>query len=858
MDQQPPKGRGAAILARLQAKKLEKSVGAESEAPPVEEPPKPKGRAAILQRIKDKKLLRPGTSSQDVESTAASVEVQQEEVESVAASVSSMSFKEKEPVHFKGEDGKPILLSANYIKLIVDKNKGVFEYEVKFTPELDAKNKRLRCVHQVTKECGLKKVFDGGSLLYLPEKITDTSKVFTTTIDGPESSQEVAVTMIYKRKKNMGERECLHLYNVLFKRIMHTLLYHQIGRNYFDTKHNYLIPQHKLEIYPGFAVSVDELEDGLMICLDTQHKVIRTQTVYELLNELKSAHPDMRRFKEQVVANVIGSCIFTRYSNKTYTIQDVAWDMTPKDTFPTRDGGEISFIDYFKRQYDITIRDLNQPLLIHRKSVMVPGSSEKVERMVCLIPEISYLTGMSDNMRNDFTIMKDVAQFTRVTPNQRIAALKTYLSNVKKCEQAQEILADWGLKVADDSLQLPGRQLENELVYFGDGKQVRSMNGDWSRAAGDNKLIGPVDMTNWMLFYTQKDTAYAENFVDLMCRLAGPMGCIIKRPKMVKLPDDRTDTYLKSFQENIRKDIEVCVFICPTARSDRYNVIKNLTCVQYPVACQVINSRTLSNQKKVRGIVQKIAQQMTCKLGGTLWTVRFPFKGWMICGMDVYHGGPNGQSVFGLVASLNESISRWFSVAVFQQKELSDHLKGAFTKALEMWRNVNGFIPKRIVVVRDGVGDGQLEQCKRYEIEQMESILKQLEFDTTICFIVVQKRINTRLFALGNGGCENPPSGTIMDNTITRRYLHDFFLVPQSVRQGTVNPTHYIVLHDTCGLKPDHVQRLCYKLCHLYYNWSGTIRVPAPCQYAHKLASLVGQNIKKAPSNQLSDKLFYL
>jgi hypothetical protein len=50
-------------------------------------------------------------------------------------------------------------------------------------------------------------------------------------------------------------------------------------------------------------------------------------------------------------------------------------------------------------------------------------------------------------------------------------------------------------------------------------------------------------------------------------------------------------------------------------------------------------------------------------------------------------------------------------------------------------------------------------------------------------------------------------------------YRYDFFLVSQSVRQGTVTPTHYNIIHDTTGLKPDHMQRLTYKLTHLYYNW---------------------------------------
>ena len=90
-------------------------------------------------------------------------------------------------------------------------------------------------------------------------------------------------------------------------------------------------------------------------------------------------------------------------------------------------------------------------------------------------------------------------------------------------------------------------------------------------------------------------------------------------------------------------------------------------------------------------------------------------------------------------------------------------------------------------------------------------------------------------------------------------FRYDFFLVSQSVRQGTVNPTSYNVIMDNSGLTPDHLQKLTYKLCHLYYNWPGTVRVPAPCQYAHKLAFLVvGESLHKEPSEKLEDPLYYL
>jgi aubergine-like protein len=38
-----------------------------------------------------------------------------------------------------------------------------------------------------------------------------------------------------------------------------------------------------------------------------------------------------------------------------------------------------------------------------------------------------------------------------------------------------------------------------------------------------------------------------------------------------------------------------------------------------------------------------------------------------------------------------------------------------------------------------------------------------------------------------------------------------------------VSPTSYNVISDNVGLDPDKLQRLTYKLTHLYFNWSVSI-----------------------------------
>lgn len=83
-------------------------------------------------------------------------------------------------------------------------------------------------------------------------------------------------------------------------------------------------------------------------------------------------------------------------------------------------------------------------------------------------------------------------------------------------------------------------------------------------------------------------------------------------------------------------------------------------------------------------------------------------------------------------------------------------------------------------------------------------------------------RLNTRIFK----GDKNPGPGTVVDDVITLPERYDFFLVSQSVRQGTVSPTSYNVIHDSLQLPPDKMQILTYKMCHLYYNWSGEYFIP--------------------------------
>ncbi|XP_050665702.1 piwi-like protein Ago3 [Leptidea sinapis] len=767
--------------------------------------------------------------------------------------------KETPPVVMKGVSGTPYEVTANFIYLNFEEN-FVFEYEVRYEPDQDHRHLRFKLL-QEHKHLFKEKTFDG-TTLYVPHKLPeDINKLVSTN---PYDESKVNITIIFRRTRRLSEM--IHIYNVLFMNIMRDLELVRFGRQHFSQQGAVLIPQYKLEVWPGYVTAVDEYEGGLMLTLDSTHRVLRTETVLSFIKEhFASAGANWGRI---VTEKLLGCSVMTNYNKRLFRIDHIDLTMTPKSTFEKKVDGEtvkISYIDYYKKNYGIDIMDWDQPMLISKETKRISGSEKPVEYMICLVPELCQLTGLSDDQRSNFRLMKEVATYTRITPNQRHAAFKKYIDNVMKNESARNRLKNWGLSIAPDTINIMARGLAPEPVLFGNNVKVPGKpNADWSFEACKNAVIHAVDLLSWAVVYTDRDKQCTMNFIETIRRCGNPMGITISQPTLVRLPNDRIDTCAVTLKKIIHSQLQIVVVICSTKTDDRYSSIKKICCAENPIPSQVINARTIMNQQKLRSITQKILLQINCKLGGTLWGISIPFKTAMVIGIDCYHDPSRRlRSVCSFVASYNQSMTTWYSKAVFQEKgqEIIDSLKACLVDALKHYLRVNGRLPDRIIMYRDGVGDGQLKLLRDYEVPQLQICFKSLgdtDYKPTLTYVVVQKRINTRIFSKTGNGFDNPIPGTVVDHAITRRDWYDFLIVSQKVNQGTVTPTHYVVVHDSSGLTPDQCQRLTYKLCHLYYNWPGTVRVPAPCQYAHKLAYLIGQNVKQPASEILADKLFFL
>ncbi|KAM9215701.1 piwi-like protein 2 [Leptosomus discolor] len=753
--------------------------------------------------------------------------------------------------------GTPLAVGLNSVKIHCQ-NEAVYQYHVTFSPEVECKSVRFAMLKEHRAVTGDVTAFDG-SILYLPLLLPQPVSL---KVQRRSDGEEVTITIQKTKVLEPSSDLCIPFYNMVFRRVMRILNMNLVGRNFFEPAQATVLQHYRLQIWPGYSVSIRKKDGGLFLLVDAIHKVIRSDSVLDFMHSIYKQ--SLSAFQDECTKQLVGSVVITRYNNRTYRVDDIDWSKTPRDSFTLASGEEITFLDYYSKTYGITIRERDQPLLIHRpKEKQTPEGKRQLD-MVLLVPELTFMTGIP-TMRKDGRMVKEVMREMLQSPAQHYARLTGLLRRIQDSPEALQELMRWGLRLDPDIHRTQGRVLPAERVNLRHSSFVPAEDLSWSKEVTRGASISAIDMNYWVLVYPKRLQDLARDLVAALESAGGPVGMHVRRPALVELKDERLETYGKTIRSVLGSEDKVQLLLCliSSHREDLYAAIKKLCCLQSPVPSQVINAQTLGGQAgRMRSVVQKVLLQMNCKLGGELWGVDIPLKQLMVIGMDVYHCHSKGtRSVIGFVASMNQVLTKWYSRVVFQMphQEIADSLRLCLADALQRFHEMNHFLPKKIVLYRDGVSDSQLDTVLKYEIPQMQKCFRTFEnYQPSVVVVVVQKQISTNFYTLGEEQFVSPPPGTVIDHTVTSSDWQDFFLLAHRSRQGCSVPTRYVCLLNTANLSCEHLQRLTFKLCHLYWNWPGTIRVPAPCKYAHKLAFLSGHILHREPSAQLCDRLFFL
>uniref|UniRef100_A0A1B6F8K3 Piwi domain-containing protein n=2 Tax=Cuerna arida TaxID=1464854 RepID=A0A1B6F8K3_9HEMI len=764
----------------------------------------------------------------------------------------------------KGTSGQPILIQANYFSLVEKTDWCLYQYRVDFDPSIDLTWERKKLLRDQKNNIKCEYIFDGTVLYCSCLLDPDPMEVFSAR---ESDGSQIRLTIRRVGELTLGDHHYLQFFNILTRKCLTLLKLQMINRDYYDPQAKIAVAEFFLELWPGYKTTIRQHENQVLMMAEIAHKVMRTDNCYHLLCDITRRHTG--DYKTEYNKAVIGSVVLTDYNNKTYTVTDVNWNDTPSSTFD-KSGTKTSYVDYYKERYNVKITQLNQPLLVSKSkprerraletgAVAQAGAGDP--NIIFLIPELCRMTGLTDEMRSNFNLMRALSNHTRIGPKDRIDRLLVMNKRLNGEQRVQKEFADWNLKLSKELVKVPARIIDAEKIVLGNEITVHSGDEcDWTRHLRSNPMftMPKEGLSRWVIIFPGKVGRDAESFVNTLISAGKGMKFFISQPEYMELRDDRTQSYLESLDQAISYQNPQLIFVVLlNQKADRYSAIKKKSLVDRAVPTQVLLAKNL-NKKGVMSIATKVAIQINCKIGGAPWSVVVPLNGLMVVGFDVCHDARSkGKSYGAMVASLNKPMSRYFSAVSHHTtgEELSNDLALNVVKALHCYRKHNNTLPSHIVIYRDGVGDGQIPYVFSHEVQQVSRAVQEIYGGPVkLGVVLVTKKINTRLFHNG----QNPRPGTVVDDVITLPERYDFFIVSQFVNQGTVSPTSYNVINDSLGLDPDKLQRLTFKMTHLYYNWSGTVRVPAPVQYAHKLAFLVSQSLHRPPNSSLEELLYFL
>ncbi|XP_001947590.2 piwi-like protein Siwi [Acyrthosiphon pisum] len=762
-----------------------------------------------------------------------------------------------------GSGGQPIQLVTNHFQILTtNPDWSLYQYKVDFNPLQNRINNQRGLLSAHNDLLGAY-IFDGTLLFsskkYKPDTLELTSKQkYDNTV--------VIITITFISIIEKGDYEFIQILNSLLHRSLVNLNLTLVGRKFCDAEAKISIPKYKLQLWPGFETSIGNHDGGVFLKTEIYTKYIREETVLDFFKECKENEGKNSHWMVQFKMSVIGSEVLNRCDNQTYIINDVVEDYNTKSTFCKEDGYSTSYIDYYKQKYGINLSSYCQPILISQKNESFINGGDNSEP-VYLVPELCSFTGITDAMKKNHYLVADLETQRRVHPSERIGRYKNLINRILTTPKSAESLKQWNLTLSNKLVTIPCHVLPQQSLQGKNYQFPAGNEANWTVHLCKLPMFTCAEIQRWVVLGPEENGAEVRQFTNTLLQVAKGMSFNLPQPEIVDLKDTSASTYSTTLDQVINQmDPSFILCVIPNSPSEHYNLIKRQLCLNRPVPSQIVLLKQMKNKNDMI-MYAKISIKMNCKLGGAPWRVVIPEKSMMIVGFDVCHGKRN-KSYGALIATMNDTYTSYFScVQKYESRqELLNNFAMNIAKALNKYKSKNNTLPNSIIIYRDGMEDDQLSYVHQIEVDMLKKTCKEFyrEKKVGLAFVIVKISNNTKFFCNNHNTYQNPPPGTVIDNTVTDPTMYDFYLISQNITNNAATPTHYNVIWDTLNettasnFTPTIVQKLTYKLTHMSYNYSNTQMVPGPCQMARKLATFTAESLGGPANPHLEDLLYFM
>ena len=794
---------------------------------------------------------------------------------------------------------RTISLTSNLMQLEINPMKRIYVYSIEISPEIEKdnftlQNKIYKNLEEQLSKIFTKKAFAGYNLFGVTKEpkeeiilnVNVENKDYTITFKNTKP-------LDFKLIKQNGDEIILKVKGFIEKLIKNILLSSK-GTMRFGTdrmimkisEDNIIMTGDKGRIYKGYYTSVQITESGLNLMVLNMNKYVSGKTMLEKLNQIRNEN---NRAPEGEIREIIEEyleehkTVLTSYGSlRAYRIERIDFDRTPLNTsfnIKTSEGNRtVTLINYYETQYHVKIRDKNQPLLVaenklnKNKLLNDKKENKKKKKIIYLIPELVYITGIEDD-RNSRGRRQDIIAKTKTTPQQRMSEINKIheLMNSNEAKEfkkrngekvisqtSKQLAEEWGIKLGDN-LKLQGRILSQPKLVFDKKANVIPRNGLF-RTEG---IYDGVKFTrdNLLYIFDKRDRADFKALLGALFGKARAKGIRVEvRPHEVQYYGlNRTNNWnaIRSELNNIRfsNQLRMVIVFLNNNLQIYYTRLKEFLTNEKKINSQFMESRRLSDPRRAGSIMFNIVEQMNIKMGGANFYIDFSDhkivddKVYLIAGLESKKVGKD-QIDYVLTYAFNSKLNRTHTIprTCKDNKEEKEKILNEMMDEAILGLREKGNAPHPpnfVIIYRQGGNHAQNLKIKQDEIpifvnylnnkkEKIESFKK---YDTKLIYVCCNLKGELKFFEENDKDREkqylNPPSGLCVDSSVVQKDKYEFYIQPQFVNQGTATPCHFEILYQDedkdnpeKNFPMEKLQNLSFQLSFYYWTWSGAVRVP--------------------------------
>ena len=601
-----------------------------------------------------------------------------------------------------------------------------------------------------------------------------------------------------------------------------------------------------INFYPGYTTSFMETESGNYLNVTLKNKILSSDTVLEYM--------DYYGYKNKAEQNylleaLVGRSFKVCYAKKNYVIDDILFDRNPNKQDFLYEGKKYTLKEYYQEKHKIKINNLNQPLLLVKKF-----DPQGKQINLYFVPELCNLAGLDDEFLKDRNFMKKLADYTKLSPKDRINKTNEFLNLLKETQKksedqlsAKEKSEYYGIEVTALDKLHKAYNIKDTILLGAKNKQITLRDKQFD-------VISKKDMTKWICLYRKANYKDAEKFYNSLDSASKGYNLAISEPEWVEMGDkDSAKDWIEAANDYMKGKTEYKFALFLLDRNEKiYKQLKiHSLCTQGYVS-QVVKVSSL--HKNTLSVCSKILLQINAKLNGVSYIAKFgdeiKNRKLMIIGVDSSHikGQRTGVA---MVSTINPSFTNFYNKEQIIEEKTKEQFLFAISsfieEAIAKYKDFNKSLPSGIIIYRQGVSFQQKEFLEK-EVSNIQKVCdkNKILYD----YILVNTKTTYKFFESQKGGYANPEGGLLVLDGVTNRNLFEFYIQPQKVTGGSATPSCFTVAYGTFNF-PEIIPKLTFDLCHLYSNWQGPVRVPHVLKAAEKLSKMTA----KYTCEELNEKL---